>query len=191
MKIIKLQFFTTLDLLLSALNIHNLKMAFNLALNFSGWCILIFFFKSKASGTIYKHDMSHLLFWGGRQAGECFFNCTTDYLQFCFRWNILDTRLLLLSCIIRVRNLSGYPCPVICVPLSVQLSVIFPSGYAIFLVIHPIICPGFVSYVSFHISIFSQGYNLWFITYFSILWFLLHWSFKIGMTSAIIIAPAS
>ena len=129
-KIIKPQFFTTLDLLLSALNIHNLKMAFNLALNFSGWCILIFF-KSKASGTIYKHDMSHLLFWGGRQAGECFFNCTTDYLQFCFRWNILDTRLLLLSCIIRVRNLSGYPCPVICVPLSVQLSVIFPSGAVI------------------------------------------------------------
>ena len=79
-----------------------------------------FFFKSKASGTIYKHDMSHLLFWGGRQAGECFFNCTTDYLQFCFRWNILDTRLLLLSCIIRVRNLSGYPCPVICVPLLVN-----------------------------------------------------------------------
>ena len=62
-KIIKPQFFTTLDLLLSALNIHNLKMAFNLALNFSGWCILIFF-KSKASGTIYKHDMSHLLFEG-------------------------------------------------------------------------------------------------------------------------------
>ena len=60
-KIIEPQFFTTLDLLLSALNIHNLKMAFNLALNFSGWCILIFF-KSKASGTIYKHDMSHLLF---------------------------------------------------------------------------------------------------------------------------------
>ena len=120
-KIIKPQFFTTLDLLLSALNIHNLKMAFNLALNFSGWCILIFFFKSKASGTIYKHDMSHLLFWGGRCAGECFFNCTTDYLQFCFRWNILDTRLLLLSCIIRVRTLvksvwlsvSSYMCPII------------------------------------------------------------------------------
>ena len=119
-KIIKPQFFTTLDLLLSALNIHNLKMAFNLALNFSGWCILIFF-KSKASGTIYKHDMSHLLFWGGRCAGECFFNCTTDYLQFCFRWNILDTRLLLLSCIIRVRTLvksvwlsmSSYLCPII------------------------------------------------------------------------------
>ena len=133
-----------------------------------------FFFKSKASGTIYKHDMSHLLFWGGR-AGECFFNCTTDYVQFCFRWNILDTRLLLLSCIIRVRtseksvwlSVSSYLCPT--VPSSVQLSVIFPSGYAIFPVIHPIICPGFVSYVSFQIAIFSQSYNLWFITYFSIL----------------------
>ena len=167
-KIIKPQFFTTLDLLLSALNIHNLKMAFNLALNFSGWCILIFFqIKGKRNYLQTWHESSAFL--RGRQAGECFFNCTTDYLQFCFRWNILDTRLLLLSCIIRVRNLSGYPCPVICVPSSVQLSVIFPSGYAIFLVIHPIICPGFVSYVSFHISIFSQSYNLWFITYFSIL----------------------
>ena len=122
-KIIKPQF-PTLDTTIAEFPAqcfeHNLKTAFNLALNFSGWCILIFF-KSKASGTIYKHDMSHLLFWGGRCAGECFFNCTTDYLQFCFRWNILDTRLLLLSCIIRVRTLvksvwlsvSSYLCPII------------------------------------------------------------------------------
>ena len=66
-KIIKPQF-PTLDTTIAEFPAqcfeHNLKTAFNLALNFSGWCILIFF-KSKASGTIYKHDMSHLLFEGG------------------------------------------------------------------------------------------------------------------------------
>ena len=54
-KIIKPQFFTTLDLLLSALNIHNLKMAFNLALNFSGWCILIFFFLNQRQAELFTN----------------------------------------------------------------------------------------------------------------------------------------
>ena len=143
MKIIKLQFFTTLDLLLSALNIHNLKMAFNLALNFSGWCILILFFLNQRQAELFT-NMTWVIcfFWGGRCAGECFFNCTTDYLQFCFRWNILDTRLLLLSCIIRVRTLvksvwlsvSSYLCliirPVIChFPIRLCYFSGYPSNY--------------------------------------------------------------
>ena len=109
--------------------------------------------------------MSHLLFWGGRQAGECFFNCTTDYLQFCFRWNILDTRLLLLSCISRVRtseksvwlSVSSYLCPIIR-PVICH----FPNPVRLFFRLSIRLSVRVLFLMS--LSIFSQGYNLWFIS---------------------------
>ena len=68
-KIIKPQFFTTLDLLLSALNIHNLKMAFNLALNFSGWCILIFFFLNQRQAELFTNMTWVICFLRGAAGG--------------------------------------------------------------------------------------------------------------------------